>query len=503
MLGRYDFGYEVYHGSTVEWALQQIKPYSDVLEFGPFNGNLTKHLTENLSCRVDIVELDQKAGEVAERFARDALIGANDGDIEAYVWEKKYKGRKYDYIVFLDVIEHLISTEEVLLRIQPFLKKEGLVLLSIPNIAYNGVIMNLLKNRFPYTERGLLDCTHLRFFTYESISELAVKLNYSYEIQALQLPISDSEIDVAYDMVPEGVSHYLQQRKYANVYQYLVKLKNGRSANCDKELQLENIDNNILVCVYVQTDRDVTYTEEQKAWVYVQAGNYLHATLDLSSFNKVQRIRLDPMECPCYLKNISVMAQRENGEEIKLSIKETNAVTIGDCYLFPTDDSQLFFELNNEKIVSIVFSCELLTYDRKEIESLYKLYIWKRNNFKCIEEELNTVRVQLKETQENQKKIEDDLKREKTEHENIKQQLFIEKNYYEQTRLCLDKERKLRIKTQIEMDRLRSDLQRVLEVKDQSEQKLYLIENSKTWLMLQRIIRLKEILLRRKSNENS
>ena len=80
MSGRYDFGYQVYHGSTVEWALKKIRPKSEVLEFGPFNGNLTKHLKEELLCQVDIVELDEENEVKLAKYVDEieALISGNE-----------------------------------------------------------------------------------------------------------------------------------------------------------------------------------------------------------------------------------------------------------------------------------------------------------------------------------------------------------------------------------------------------------------------------------------
>ena len=79
------------------------------------------------------------------------------------------------YIILADVIEHLHNPEETLARLIPYLKKDGSFLCSIPNLMHMSVISPLLQGRFDYTEAGILDKTHLRFFTLDSIVKLFQK----------------------------------------------------------------------------------------------------------------------------------------------------------------------------------------------------------------------------------------------------------------------------------------------------------------------------------------
>jgi len=71
----------------------------------------------------------------------------------------------FDVVVCADVLEHLVRPEQLLERIRVWLKPEGLLLTSIPNIANIYVRLSLLAGQFPYAERGILDETHLHFYT--------------------------------------------------------------------------------------------------------------------------------------------------------------------------------------------------------------------------------------------------------------------------------------------------------------------------------------------------
>ena len=71
--------------------------------------------------------------------------------------------------MFTDVLEHLRDPGKVLNAVHPFLKKNGIVCVSLPNISYKTVLIDLVKyDLFEYAPSGILDSTHLRFFTEET-----------------------------------------------------------------------------------------------------------------------------------------------------------------------------------------------------------------------------------------------------------------------------------------------------------------------------------------------
>ena len=79
---------------------------------------------------------------------------------------------RFDVIVFGDVLEHLRDPLVVLRKAKALLADRGSVVASIPNIAHGSVRLALLAGRFDYQELGLLDSTHVRFFTRSSVEDL-------------------------------------------------------------------------------------------------------------------------------------------------------------------------------------------------------------------------------------------------------------------------------------------------------------------------------------------
>jgi 2-polyprenyl-3-methyl-5-hydroxy-6-metoxy-1,4-benzoquinol methylase len=80
--------------------------------------------------------------------------------------------RPFDVVVCADILEHLARPEELLDRTRQWLRSGGTLFVSLPNVANLTVRLSLLAGRFPYTDRGILDRTHLRFYTRKSAKAL-------------------------------------------------------------------------------------------------------------------------------------------------------------------------------------------------------------------------------------------------------------------------------------------------------------------------------------------
>jgi len=117
-------------------------------------------------------------------LAARALQEAHDVDIEADGAASAALGaRKFDLLLFADVLEHTRNPEAVLARFLPHLEDEGRVVISLPNVAAWTVRAGLAAGRFDYAPSGILDRTHLRFFTEKS----AVKLAESAGLEVLDV----------------------------------------------------------------------------------------------------------------------------------------------------------------------------------------------------------------------------------------------------------------------------------------------------------------------------
>jgi 2-polyprenyl-3-methyl-5-hydroxy-6-metoxy-1,4-benzoquinol methylase len=112
-------------------------------------------------------------GSVA-REAEPLLDGLLVDDIEqaAIPW------KDFDCITCADVLEHLKDPWLVLRKLRSLLSENGVIVASIPNIAHFSVLVKILRDRFVYENQGILDRTHLRFFTRRTIADLFGSTGY-------------------------------------------------------------------------------------------------------------------------------------------------------------------------------------------------------------------------------------------------------------------------------------------------------------------------------------
>jgi 2-polyprenyl-3-methyl-5-hydroxy-6-metoxy-1,4-benzoquinol methylase/uncharacterized coiled-coil protein SlyX len=191
----------------------------DVLEVGPATGYVTKILKER-GCRVWCIEYDPEAARVAAEFC-ERMVVAN---IETIDFLREFRKERFGVVTFGDVLEHLVDPLGVLIRVKDVLKPSGCVVASVPNVAHGSVRLSLLAGRFDYQEAGLLDRTHLRFFTEESLGKLF--RDAGYEISAWRRVLADpfvTEIGLREEDYPMHLREAARRDLQAQTYQFVVK----------------------------------------------------------------------------------------------------------------------------------------------------------------------------------------------------------------------------------------------------------------------------------------
>jgi len=161
-----------YQGCNME-LLRFLDPQAqNVLDVGCAEGLLGEWIRENRGCRVTGIELNPDAA----RAASDRLDKVLVGNIETM--KLPFSEGTFDHIIFGDVLEHLTDPWSVLKKVAPLLRPGGSVIACIPNIGHISVIAGLLSGQFRYASQGLLDKTHLRFFTQQGIVDLFRESGY-------------------------------------------------------------------------------------------------------------------------------------------------------------------------------------------------------------------------------------------------------------------------------------------------------------------------------------
>ncbi len=157
-----------YYDNLNTGVLDALPPGADlILEVGCGAGRLgMEYKKRHPEARYYGVEIDPQAAVVAGTRIDMALCGSIDKI------DLGFLNDQLDCIVYADVLEHLIDPWTVLASHRALLKNGGMVVACIPNIQHWGVLANLLSGQWTYEDNGLLDRTHLRFFTLQSIQTM-------------------------------------------------------------------------------------------------------------------------------------------------------------------------------------------------------------------------------------------------------------------------------------------------------------------------------------------
>ena len=132
-----------------------------LLDVGAADGLLSGKLTER-GWRVTGIEADQSLAQASAGRCEHMIVADLSRELP------DLDGR-FDAIVYGDVLEHLVDPLRVLVELNRALAENGFVVISVPNVAHFYVRLLLLLGRFDYIDRGILDSTHLRFFTERSL----------------------------------------------------------------------------------------------------------------------------------------------------------------------------------------------------------------------------------------------------------------------------------------------------------------------------------------------
>lgn len=201
-----------------------ITPGATVLDVGTGSGALGCHLRDTLGCTVDGVTYNSAEAALAAPFYRRVQVADLDTSDLAGLWA----GQRYDFIVCADVLEHLRAPQGVLQSCTSLLGEDGRVLISVPNAAYCGLLGELLGGDFRYREEGLLDATHLRFFTRRSLLRFLDDSGWHAQaIEQVCVDIADSEFQPVFDRLPPAVARYLLTLPDAFTYQFVVSARPG------------------------------------------------------------------------------------------------------------------------------------------------------------------------------------------------------------------------------------------------------------------------------------
>lgn len=202
------------------------------------------------------------AEEAAKHLDRVVVRDLEDGELA-----EDFPPGSFDVVLFGDVLEHLRDPVAVLRQARPVLAPGGSVVISVPNIAHGDVRLALLQGRFDYTKVGLLDDTHLKFFTRDSLVTLLHDAGFVLsDLRRSTAPLFTTELGVHEADFDAELVAALRSDPEATTYQFVVRGVRDDAASYDS-LQALQIDE-------LRTEAAASRAETEQARARLQAAEH-------------------------------------------------------------------------------------------------------------------------------------------------------------------------------------------------------------------------------------
>lgn len=190
-----------------------------VLDVGCASGYVGETL-KHRGCTVAGVEYDAEAAQLAKAVLDEVVVG----DVGELDLVGHFGRASFDAVVFGDVLEHVVDPVSVLRASRPLLAPGGAVVISIPNVAHGAVRLSLMSGRFEYRPLGLLDDTHLRFFTRDTVDDLLSEAGFvAVDVRRTVAGVFDTEVAVRRQDFDDRVVEAVEDDPDATTYQFVVK----------------------------------------------------------------------------------------------------------------------------------------------------------------------------------------------------------------------------------------------------------------------------------------
>lgn len=237
-------------------------------------GDFAVSLLENeLKCKIWGMDFDENSIEysknlgIYEQIYKVDLNSFIEGELQNFE-------ENFDFIFFGDVLEHILFPDKIIKKFQSYLKKDGKIIVSIPNISHGSIKANILLNNFDYTKTGILDETHLKFFTYKSFAKFLSNANLEIEKFKPTLfgPLGTQDNN-PYKELPYNIKNLIAKDPYSYIIQFvaLCSLKNDSENNLLYSKNLCKIESYVIKNIkniLSYADKNIIYLKKERKKIY-------------------------------------------------------------------------------------------------------------------------------------------------------------------------------------------------------------------------------------------
>ncbi|TCP16256.1 GT2 family glycosyltransferase [Simplicispira metamorpha] len=295
---------------------QWIPQGATVLDLGCGSGALGQYLAQHRACTTDgITWSEAEAAHARPHYRRVEVADLETADLHTLL-----AGQRYDRIVCADVLEHLRQPERILDTCRALLAPDGQLLISVPNAAYCGLVAELLHGEFRYRDEGLLDRTHLRFFTRTSLLRLLHEQGWAVDaLDTIRRELPESEFGVAFDRLPPAAARYLLAGQDALTYQFIGAVRpralGQTAAEAAAQSPSRGANAQALFTAQLYVTQNGQFQESHK-FTSTGAIGTLRQTLRFTlpaTHDTAPRLRLDPADRPGFLHLHAITLRTSDG----------------------------------------------------------------------------------------------------------------------------------------------------------------------------------------------
>ena len=192
----------------------------EVIDLGAGPGSLSQPLIDVNACNVSAVEINGDCVEILRGFCKDVW----QRDLNSSEWNQGIPSGAFDAVVLADVLEHLYDPWKFLESAKTLINDTGAIIISLPHASHASILACLINDDFRYSDWGLLDRTHIRFFGMKNIQSLVegaglVITGFDF---ILQHP-KNTEFSDVWSALSSGIRANIEALEYSNVYQVVLR----------------------------------------------------------------------------------------------------------------------------------------------------------------------------------------------------------------------------------------------------------------------------------------
>lgn len=178
-------------------STEMVPSGAKVLDIGCATGYMAEYLREYKNCTVAGVENNPEQAQLAQKICSVVFVGSIESpEIQFQIDQYVKKESLFNCVYMSEVIEHLVDPWKILAVLPRWIHKDGCLIITTCNVAHWRMRKELMKGKWTYQEYGVLDKTHLKFFTYETFRQMLLDSDY----QIIEEDYKMSDINIAINL---------------------------------------------------------------------------------------------------------------------------------------------------------------------------------------------------------------------------------------------------------------------------------------------------------------